>query len=335
MRKIAIIGCGMSGLTLAYELKDHADVVVFEKSRGVGGRIASRRYKDLSFDHGAQFFTIQTESFYNFLEPLIKNSQIKRWDADFANLDGKSVIKQYQWDKNYPHYVGVPSMNSIAKFLSKDLDIRLQKTVVSLKKEDLWTLYDDQGNDLGTFDWVISTAPPKQSAEILPKEVSFHKKFEEVKMQGCFSLMLVFPDKSIQKTWDVALVKNSKFSWISWNHTKPGRNAQPSIVALSSNEWADQNIDRDKNDVKKELCKELSEILNVSIEEKAIHSDLHLWRYANLPKQKEANRYLMDSEKQLASCGDWCLHGRIEAAFTSGYELATVLKERLARVQQS
>ena len=60
MKKLAIIGSGLSGLTLANHLKDEFDVTVFEKSRGVGGRLATRRVDTYAFDHGAQYFTART-----------------------------------------------------------------------------------------------------------------------------------------------------------------------------------------------------------------------------------------------------------------------------------
>jgi len=58
-QNIAIIGAGISGLSLANMLKDIANVKVFEKSRGFGGRVATRYSEDFEFDHGAQFFTIK------------------------------------------------------------------------------------------------------------------------------------------------------------------------------------------------------------------------------------------------------------------------------------
>ena len=61
-QNIAIIGAGISGLSLANMLKDIANVKVFEKSRGFGGRVATRYSEDFEFDHGAQFFTIKTNN---------------------------------------------------------------------------------------------------------------------------------------------------------------------------------------------------------------------------------------------------------------------------------
>jgi len=58
--KIAILGGGVAGLSAARELRRHGiDVKLFDKSRGVGGRMSTRYAGDWEFDHGAQYFTAQ------------------------------------------------------------------------------------------------------------------------------------------------------------------------------------------------------------------------------------------------------------------------------------
>jgi renalase len=69
--KIAIIGAGISGITLAKELEDIAQVKIFEKSRGVGGRMSTRYVEDFAFDHGTQCFSARTKNFQKFLAPFI------------------------------------------------------------------------------------------------------------------------------------------------------------------------------------------------------------------------------------------------------------------------
>lgn len=51
MLELAIIGAGMAGVTLAKSLPG-IDLIILEKSRGVGGRIASRRLGEYSMNHG-------------------------------------------------------------------------------------------------------------------------------------------------------------------------------------------------------------------------------------------------------------------------------------------
>ena len=85
--KIAIIGSGISGLAAARTLNKIADITIFEKSRGIGGRIATRRANPFTFDHGAQYFLVKNADFKSFVSPYIKSGVVKRWDAYFKEFD--------------------------------------------------------------------------------------------------------------------------------------------------------------------------------------------------------------------------------------------------------
>ena len=91
MTKIAIIGAGLLGLTAAHDLKEHANVTLYEKSRGVGGRLATRRAEPFSFDHGAQFFKARSKAFVDFIDPMIQDGTVQRWDARFAEIEGSTL----------------------------------------------------------------------------------------------------------------------------------------------------------------------------------------------------------------------------------------------------
>lgn len=55
--RVAVVGAGIAGITAARTLAQAGwQVTVFEKSRGAGGRMATRRTAFGGFDHGAQFF---------------------------------------------------------------------------------------------------------------------------------------------------------------------------------------------------------------------------------------------------------------------------------------
>lgn len=61
---IAIIGSGMAGLSAAHALAAAGlNVQLFDKSRGSGGRMASKRSDAGSLDLGAQYFTARDRRF--------------------------------------------------------------------------------------------------------------------------------------------------------------------------------------------------------------------------------------------------------------------------------
>ena len=319
--KIAIIGAGISAITIAQNLKNITNVTLFEKSRGVGGRMALRRSGPYEFDHGAQFFTAKSEDFKNFIAPLIKENVIKQWNARFAEFKNNKLLRKTIWNSEYPHYVGVPGMNSICKYLSLELDIKLNTKVNKIVKNtnNRWELFDEKLKNLGEFDWVISTAPAIQSAEILSKNFKYHTDLLGRKMLGCFSLMLGFK-KALPLSWDAALIRDADISWVSINSSKPNRTESFAMLIHSTNVWAEKHLSDNYQDVALFLNKETSRIIGYDTS-KADHIDLHAWRYANIGKQNTSN-LLIDYENRLATCGDWVTQGRVECAFEAGILMA-------------
>ena len=62
--KCVVVGAGLSGLVAAQTLQqDGHEVLVLDKGRSVGGRLATRRIGNATFDHGAQFFTVRNNAF--------------------------------------------------------------------------------------------------------------------------------------------------------------------------------------------------------------------------------------------------------------------------------
>ncbi|MDG2032646.1 MAG: FAD-dependent oxidoreductase [Rhodospirillales bacterium] len=326
MTSIAIVGSGLAALAAARHLADVADVTLFEKSRGIGGRMATRRAEPYSFDHGAQFFTAKTPAFQDFLAPLEAAGIIQHWCARFAEIDNGKIISQRVWDDQLPHFVGTPAMNVVGKYIGVGLNIVLDTRIVKIEHTDRWRLWDDRGVNIGDFDWVISTVPAGQSLDILPSSVSFYPDIETVKMKACFSLMLGF-EKALPLAFDAAHVAGADISWISVNSSKPGRTDDFSLLVHSTNLWADAHLQDARESVLAYLCRQTSETIGHDVSD-AAHQSVHGWHFANLEKQIGATHHL-DADAQIAACGDWCIQGRVEAAFTSGRALASEILRAL------
>lgn len=328
MSRIAIVGAGLAGLTLANQLKNIAEVRLFEKSRGVGGRLATRWADPFYFDHGAQFFKAHSTAFKEMLSPLLESGVVARWDAHFVEIDQGQITKSRQWDHFYPHYVGVPQMNSFAQALSEALTIRFNTLVAQLKKQQQgWQLFDDQGYDLGVFDWVVLAIPVAQAATLLTEFNDFADEMRSIKMNACFSLMLGF-EQPLSLPFDAALVRGADISWISVNSSKPGRNSSYTLLVNSTNAWANHHIDDDREAVMAHLCEETAKVIGQSVD-KAIHKVVHGWRFANVGKQ-HGDAYLLNEQHHIGLCGDWLIQGRVNASFDSGFALAQKLANLVA-----
>ena len=77
MKTIAVVGAGISGISLAIMLKKTFKIIIFEKSFKTGGRLSTKERKPFNFDHGTQYFKVSNGEFKKFLNPLFTRSIIK------------------------------------------------------------------------------------------------------------------------------------------------------------------------------------------------------------------------------------------------------------------
>lgn len=312
MTKIAIIGAGLAGLTLARALPQHAEVTLFEKSRGIGGRMATRYAGEYEFDHGAQFFTARTDAFANLIHKYETSGHVRPWPDAVATHGG---ARETSKDK----YVASPRMNTLCKTLADGLDVRVKVQVAKINRiGENWQITDSNGQTHGPFEWVICATPAPQASVLLPDDFSEHTALVNVRMAGCFALMLGY-DQPINLPWTALRAQNNPVGWMALNSAKPGRNGATALLIHASNEWAEAHLEDDKETVQAVLMAAASALAGVNLSG-AAHTALHRWRYAATPTPAGAD-FLLDRENKLAACGDWCLGSKVEAAFTSGQKL--------------
>ena len=83
------------------------EVVLFDKGRSPGGRLATRRIEGARLDHGAQFFTVRTDEFQQHVDRWTADGLVYEWCRGFS-ADGDG----------YPRYAVRGGMNALAKHLA-------------------------------------------------------------------------------------------------------------------------------------------------------------------------------------------------------------------------
>lgn len=296
-----MIGAGLSGLVFAHTMRGTAEVRLFEKSQGYGGRMSTRRQKGFQFDHGAQFFSAKTKAFQRFLDPWLDAGVIAQWSARFVEFEGNRVRGRRTWSDQPPHYIGLPGMNALGRALAERLDVATHTRVVEITGQPgSWQLHDSEGREQGEFDWVVSSIPATQAMALLPSGFTHRKILGQRHMPGCFALMLGF-DTPLPFDWDAALVTQAAISWISVDSSKPGRTGN-TLLVQASNQWAEEHMALDERTITEQLLRETSRIIGLDLGH-ARHVALHRWRYANAGPQQGPHS-LVDPDSQLASCGD-------------------------------
>lgn len=321
--RIAIIGAGMAGLTLARMLHEKAEVTVFEKARGVGGRMSTRYAEPFYFDHGTQFFTARSEAFKAFLAPHIADGTVAEWRGKVITLAAGKTPGKRLWFE--PHWVATPNMNSLCKKLASGLTIHLSTEIAPLDERVAgeWILKHQGGTVLGGFDWVISTAPPAQTRRLFSAHFTEENTLPAVALKGCYSVMLGFA-KPWQHSWIAAKISDSPLEWLAVSSSKPGRNTNvTSLVLHSQHDWAEAHIDEDVTDIQALLLAEFDRITGID-SSAADYVTTHRWKYAIVEHQERQPEYC-DHVRKLAATGDWPTASRIEDTWLNATALARIL----------
>lgn len=329
MKTIAIIGAGLSGLSLAKQLRGLAQVTVFEKSRGYGGRMATRLCGSQHFDHGAQFFTARARLFKQFLQPYIADNVVALWAPKIVTLEAGHKTFKREWFE--PHYIAVPGMSTLGKTLAQEIEVSLQCKITAVKRTVYgWQLTDSNGDKFGPFDWLITAVPAPQATVLLADCPTFSPSFNEqltsVSFSPCVSVMLGFESK-LDLHFGAAVVKNSPVSWIAGGAPKTNQLLQHSLVLHSDNDWAQLHFDKEPEQLGISLLGSLQDLLGNALAAPT-QMEVHRWRYAKTTSSAEAD-FLLDVDNQLAACGDWCRGDRVEDAFISGVKLGMQLQKHL------
>jgi hypothetical protein len=317
---VAVVGAGLSGLTLARELvRQGADVIVFEKARGSGGRVATRRDGVYHFDHGAQYFTVRDRRLAAELEGWVRDGVVRPWAARIVELGGGGAIV----DKGEPtRYVGVPGMTAPARALAANLDVRYRARVRKIeRKESRWCLALEGGEAHEGFDAIAVSAPAPQSADLL-RDAAPHLAAAcgAFVMQSCWSVMAAF-EQPIGAEFDGAFINGRDLAWVARNSSKPGRSSAPECWVLQAGpDWSRRNLEREGSEVAGELLASFFAIGGWP-ERAPVHLNAHRWRFAR-SAQPASEGCLLDRESRVVVCGDWLSGNRFEGAFLSGLQAA-------------
>ena len=327
--RVAVIGAGISGLMCARTLMDHGlAVTVFEKSRGCGGRMATRRVSpqavpELHFDHGAQYFTVRDARFKRYVDSWLQDGVVAPWLGEVVVLES-GEIRGSKGDTN--RFVATPGMNAIAKHLAENVDLQLRTEVAPVVRDgEQWQLRSTDGAELGLFDTVIVSAPAMQTSALLQACPALSQQAANVRMSGCWALLLAF-QQSLNLDFSGAFVNSSPLSWIANNSSKPTRQCEeihPRIenwVAHASPEWSQDNIDESAEVVQAALLSEFQRVTSRHDVE-PVYVAVHRWRFA-LPQSPLPDACLFEVDQSVGVCGDWCAGPRVEGAFLSGMAVA-------------
>ncbi len=339
-KHIAIVGAGMAAITCARTLVQAGHrVTVFEKSQGIGGRMATRNSPFGTFDHGTQYFTVRDPRFTQALQTT--PTVCRPWSANLVKvLDERGHVAAVARPSGEAHWVSTPGMNTLVRRWAKPLvdagSVELQTRVTGIERDTLnraqWQLHtagaDDSTHVYSGFDAVVLAIPAPQAQALLqtaPKTASLLKKLDKVAMAPCWTLMLAYPQAvqpgltTLGPQWNAARSTHHRIAWLARESSKPARGIVERWTLQASAAWSAEHFQDAPARVLAKMRKAFSEVTGIRAE--PAHAEVHRWAYAQTT-QPLGKTHLWDAQAGLGVCGDWCLGHRVEDAFVSGLELA-------------
>ena len=292
--KIAIIGAGFSGCNLYNNLKEkYEDIIIFEKSRGVGGRLSTKYVDDKFIDHATSSLIPITDDLKMFCLDLAKNGVVKA---------------------KYDEFIPKNGINQICKFLIDEKDlIKNTKITKAQNFDNKWILEDENHNIYKDFDLLFITIPAPQILQMkIELQNDFKEKLSHIKYDSIFSLILhsnkdIKLDKSLlYENPDIKNIINNSIKYLYKDFS--------SYIIHSTKEFA--NCINEKS--KEEICEIFLDNFDDETKEKFERFTIipHLWKYA-FAKTSLDMPYFLNEEKNLGICGDYFNHSNMEAALLS------------------
>lgn len=311
--KVAIIGAGLAGAYLANQLVAQGhDVVVFEKSRGIGGRMNTKTLDFAAADLGAQYFTLRDQRFEALKQQWLQQDVIAPWRFTPYTYKNQQLAPS---PDNETRYVGMPGMRAPAQTLLDGIVVHYTTCIVGLQRQARgWQLEDHLSQCHAGFDRVVCAIPADQ-AKVLLANTSLGTRIPTDLHLPCWAVALHSSDKV-----DPALCgifSDDEFSWVSRNGAKPGRDTDCWILHAS----ADYSASKPR-EAAQEVAEDAKAWLQRVVGVKQIDDQyVHFWRFARQNPVVAAPGLLQHTSEGIAAIGDWCEGGRVEGALLSAHNL--------------
>jgi renalase len=321
--RVGIVGAGLSGLAAGRRIVQAGhDVVVFEKSSAVGGRVATRRVGQYTFDTGATSFAprglnlehamlseLETQDLVRVEKPIYTHSALRIFPGDSAKA-------------KVPRYTYLGGNNRLAKLLAETLDVRLETPVQEIGRHGSGFAIAGEA-----FDALILTPPIPQTQSLL-WSLQDSRPFGNSNYRSCLSVLLGYSRQLEPQRFHALLDPEQKhpLTWLSIETEKcPGRApaGHTAMVAQLNGPYSATHFEDDEAPILDLVLDTVARLFGPSWNQPIV-TDIKRWKYSQpegIASFEAANR----QGTKVIIASDGLLGGRAEQAFECGVRAASLL----------
>lgn len=316
---ILIIGAGLAGLSAANDLQQAGhSVLVIDKGRGLGGRLAGRRIGEATFDHGAQFMTAREPRFKAAVASWIEAGVAEEWYSSYPGQPN-----------GHPRYRGVPTMTAVAKHLATDINVMSNIRVEAISQQQTqWLAALDNGETV-IANKLLITSPVPQTLDLLATgnialPADKQARLARIEYESCIAVMAILNGPTAIEAPGAIALDKGPIAWIADNLQK-GVSKIPAVTIHGSGEFSALHFEQDPMAMGQQLIDAAAPYLGGA---QVTEYQVHRWRYSKPTIVDDAPCMLLSEGTDLpplALAGDAFAGPRFEGAVQSGWAVTKYL----------
>lgn len=342
---VIVVGAGLAGLTCARRLH-HAgyQVSLLEKSRGVGGRLATRRLDGMPLDHGARYLTVASPRWQWLIDRWLAEQLIVPWRPQSYGLGAGRTLRDRPLTAML--YAAPAGMNAVGKELAEGLMIHHHQRVINLStsSDPRWTITTQRAADQTTGQFrakaIVMALPAPQIVPMLSslgtwapiKTVT--KALETVSYAPMITVMAQYANALTQPAdplpcaaaapWMVEGQADTALFWVGLDSSKRSLDRINVVIhssAAFARDWLEAT---DLQPAGEALLAHASQRVADWLA-RPHHWQVHRWRYAFVERPCEQPMPMATTPLPLITCGDWCGKAHLDSALEAGWRAAATL----------
>lgn len=350
---VVVVGAGISGIITAQRLtRLGCAVLVVDKSRGLGGRLATRRVLDQRVDHGCRFLDDTANPELSPVPELIQAGVLQPWQPLVLRWQGSTLAPCAD---SQPCWVAPQGMTTVAKVLAQNLTIWRPWQVTQIRPQGLgWTI--DGHTTVGhttaehqpsiTARAVVLAIPAPQIVPLIQATAAqnsalqrFMAAIADVLFDPVMTVMAGYPPSldlasplqaATPAGWMVYSQDHPTLAWAGLDSSKRVPVGDPVVVMHSTPSFAQAHLNAPNLDnAGQQLLASVAPQIGPGLTAPT-WMQVHRWRYGLVRQPLGAKVLSTPDLPTLIGCGDWCRGKTVEAAIASGHDAAEQIMQALS-----